>query len=198
MMMTVTVCIQAGGQSRRMGRNKALIPFHGLPLIQRVVERVRSVASEILILSSDRAAFEFLDLPVLPDLIEGRGVLGGLYTALFASKSAFVVSLACDMPFVNPALLQAELELISAGGGDVVIPESPNGLEPLHAVYRRDTCLPLVREALSQEQRRLVAWFERANVRVMTQAEVAEFDPGQTAFFNINTPEDLARAEQLA
>jgi molybdopterin-guanine dinucleotide biosynthesis protein A len=196
--MTLSVCIQAGGQSRRMGQNKALMPFAGRPLIQRVIERVRPVAGEILIISNEPAAFEFLNLPVLPDRIAGRGVLGGLYTALFEAQSPFVAPVACDMPFVNAALLQAELELMLSGSADVVIPESPNGLEPLHAVYRRETCLPVVKEALLLEQRRLIGWFERVNVRVLTQAEAAEFDPDQTAFININTPDDLVRAELLA
>ena len=84
------------------------------------------------------------------------------------------------------------------GSADVFIPESPNGLEPLHAVYRRETCLPMVKEALLQEQRRLIGWFERVNVLVLTQAEAAEYDPDQTAFININTPDDLARAELIA
>jgi molybdopterin-guanine dinucleotide biosynthesis protein A len=81
---------------------------------------------------------------------------------------------------------------------DVVIPESPNGLEPLHAVYRRDSCLPFVQEAIFQEQHRLIGWFNRANVRIMTLLELAEFDPDKHAFININTPEDLIWAELLA
>jgi molybdopterin-guanine dinucleotide biosynthesis protein A len=196
--MKASVCIQAGGQSRRMGQNKALLSFEGSPLIQRVVERVRPVASEILIISHEPAMFEFLHLPVLPDLIAGKGVLGGLYTSLAESPSQFVIPVACDMPFVNSALLQAELDLLLTSGADIVVPESPNGLEPLHAVYRRESCLPWVKAALLQEQRRLIGWFDRVKVRVMTQAEAAEFDPDHCAFININTPEDLARAEQLA
>jgi molybdopterin-guanine dinucleotide biosynthesis protein A len=196
--MNLSVCIQAGGQSRRMGQNKALLPFAGEPLIQRVVERVRPIASEIIIISNDLTAFEFLNLPIIPDLIAGRGALSGLYTSLSASTYPFVAPVACDMPFINPTLLQAELDLLVTGKVDVVIPESPNGLEPLHAVYRRDSCLPFVQEAIFQEQHRLIGWFNRANVRIMTLLELAEFDPDKHAFININTPEDLIWAELLA
>jgi molybdopterin-guanine dinucleotide biosynthesis protein A len=196
--MTLSVCIQAGGQSRRMGQNKALMPFAGKPLIQRVVERVRSIASELIIVSNDRTGFEYLNLPIIPDRIAGRGALSGLYTSLFASGHPFVALVACDMPFINPTLLQAELDLLLSSNSDVVIPESPNGLEPLHAVYRREACLPFVQEALFQEQHRLIGWFDRVNVHIMTHIEVAEFDPEYNAFININTPDDLIRAESLA
>lgn len=196
--MKLSVCIQAGGLSRRMGQNKALMLFAGIPMIQRVVERIQSIASEIIIISNDHTAFEFLNLPIIPDRIAGRGVLGGLYSSLSSSAHPFVAPVACDMPFINPALLQAELDLLLSSKADVVIPESPNGLEPLHAVYRRESCLPFVQEALFQEQRRLIGWFDRVNVCVMTQIEVAEFDPDKNAFININTPDDLIRAESLA
>jgi molybdopterin-guanine dinucleotide biosynthesis protein A len=78
---------------------------------------------------------------------------------------------------------------------DVVIPESSNGLEPLHAVYRRETCLPFVQEALQQEQRRLIGWLDKVNVHVMTTFKMDKYDPDQDAFININTPDDLSRAE---
>jgi molybdopterin-guanine dinucleotide biosynthesis protein A len=111
-----------------MGQNKALIFFAGRPLIQRVVERVRPIASELLIISNDRTAFEFLDLPIIPDRIPGQGALSGLFTSLSASTHPFVAPVACDMPFINSALLQAELDLLLTSKADVVIPESTNGL----------------------------------------------------------------------
>ncbi len=181
-----------------MGQNKALLPFLGMPLIQRIVERVQTIASELVIISNDRTGLEFLDLPIIPDQIPGQGALSGLYTSLFAAQHSLVVTVACDMPFINPVLLQAEAEILLNSDADAVVPESSNGLEPLHAVYRRDACLPAVKEALFLEQRRLVGWFDRVSVRVMTQKEVTLFDPDQLAFINLNTPDDLARAESLA
>jgi molybdopterin-guanine dinucleotide biosynthesis protein A len=94
-----------------MGQNKGLIPFLGKPLIQRMVERLQPIASELIVVSNDRMIYEFLHLPIVCDEIPGQGALSGLYTSLFASK-ILMLSLtpaACDMPFINPALLQAEL-----------------------------------------------------------------------------------------
>ena len=196
--MKISVCIQAGGQSRRMGENKALLTFSGMPLIQRVIERIRPIAEEIIIISNDRLAFDFLNLPIISDQIPGWGAISGLHTALSVSTFPFVAVVACDMPFVNPALLQAELELLLKEKVDVTIPESANGLEPLHAIYRQETCLPAVQKALYQEQHRLIGWFDLVKVRIMTQKEVVEFDPYQSAFININTPDDLIFAEALA
>ena len=196
--MMLSVSIQAGGELRRMGQNKALIPFLGKPLIQRVIERVTAIAAEILIITNDQTAYKFLGLPLIADKIPGQGVLGGLYTALHESKHPYVTSIACDMPFVNANLLNIEMEQLLSGAADVVIPESASGLEPLHAVFRRDTCLPLVEEALRQDERRLISWFHRAKVLVVSRAEVAKVDPDELAFININTPADLARAEALA
>ena len=129
--------------------------------------------------------------------IAGQGALCGVYTSLFAAQYPFVAPVACDLPVINPAILHAELDLLNAGGSDIVIPESANGLEPLHAVYRREVCLPFVHEAIIHEQRRLIGWFEQVRVRIMTPAEVAEFDPNQLTFINVNTPDDFAWAESL-
>ncbi len=194
----LTVSVQAGGQSRRMGREKAMIPFLGQALIARVVARVRPAAREIILIAPNPAPFQFLGLPVFPDRIPGMGVLGGLYTSLSAAHQPFVALIACDMPFANPALLSFQLELIQTSGADVAISQSDHGLEPLHAVYRRDTCLPLVENALRQGQMRLNSWFGRAVVRILSPDETAACDPQGFAFTNINTPEELARAEALA
>ncbi len=192
--MKCSVCIQAGGQSRRMGENKALMLFAGQLLIQRVIERVRPLAAELIVISNEPDLFAFLGVPVIPDQIPGRGALSGLYTALHAARHPLVATVACDMPFVNPDLLLAELDLLISSNSDVIIPESTEGLEPLHAVYRREVCLPFVHEALFQNNHRLIGWFERVKVQVMTVAEVNGYDPDHSAFINVNTPDDFQQA----
>jgi molybdopterin-guanine dinucleotide biosynthesis protein A len=193
----LTISIQAGGKSQRMGQNKALLLFQGLPLVQRVIERLQPVAAEIIVITNTPADYSFLKLPLFKDLIPGKGALGGLYTALKTARHPYVAAVGCDMPFVNPTLLAAEYDLLLASGADVVIPQTSSGLEPLHAVYRRDTCKAWVQQALEEEQYRLAGWLDQAAVRVMTPLETSVYDPTGRAFININTPEDLLQASQL-
>ena len=193
-----SMVIQAGGQSTRMGQDKALMPFLGQPLIERVVRRLLGSADELLITTNHPEAFTSLNLPLVPDLIPGRGALGGLYTALAASRGAVVAVVACDMPFVRPDLLLAQRDLLLHEAVDVVVPWSPEGLEPLHAVYRRETCLPVVEAALQAGERKVISWYGAVKVREMSQQEVALIDPQFRSFININRPEEFQAAEKLA
>ena len=194
----LTVVIQAGGESRRMGQDKALLPFLGKPLIQRVIERVASLADELLVTTNRPEAYQFLDLPLFPDVIPGRGALGGLYTALSAARQPLVAVVACDMPFASPALLAAERDLLLATSSDAVIPQTEGGTEPFHAVYRREACLPAIQAAIAADRWRVDAWFPQVKLYLMPPGEVQAYDPGLIAFGNVNTPEELAQAEDLA
>jgi len=194
----LTVAIQAGGESVRMGRDKALIPFLGKALIERVLQRVAPLADEVLVTTNRPESYLFLGLPLFSDLAPGRGALGGLFTALSAARHALVAVVACDMPFVSAALLAAERDLLADASLDAVIPQTEGGTEPFHAVYRRETCLPAIQAAIQAEKWRVDAWFPKARLRFLTLEEVLRYDPDRLAFWNVNTPEDLLQAEQLA
>jgi molybdopterin-guanine dinucleotide biosynthesis protein A len=194
----LTVCIQAGGQSSRMGEDKALKTFLGRPLIQRVVERLSPIADEIVVTTNRPADYDFLKLRLVSDLKPGRGALGGLYTAIASATHLIVAVVACDMPFASAGLLEAASRILVEEEADVVIAKSEEGYEPLHAVYRRDTCLPAIEAAMAADQWKVIAWFPQVKVRVLTHAEVESLDPGRLAFWNVNTPEEFAKAEQLA
>ncbi len=194
----LTLAIQAGGESRRMGSDKALQPFLGQPLILRLLSRLAWIADEVLVTSNQPEHYRFLGLTPTPDLLPGLGALGGLYTALSAATQPFVAVVACDMPFASPGIFLAELALLRETGADAVIPRSEAGMEPFHAVYRCETCLPHVREAIEGGKRRADAWFEQMNIRFMDTAEILPYDPDKLAFFNINTPEELEQAERIA
>ncbi|HEX7973111.1 MAG TPA: molybdenum cofactor guanylyltransferase [Anaerolineales bacterium] len=194
----LTIVVQAGGESRRMGQDKALLPFLGKPLISRVLERVAPLADELLVTTNRPENYAFLGLPLFPDRLPGRGALGGLYTALSAASQALVGVTACDMPFVNAPLLAAARDLLANPALDAVIPRVEGGTEPFHAVYRRETCLPLIQAALENEKWRVDAWFPKANLRFLTLEEILPYDPRQLAFWNVNTPEEFQQAEQLA
>ncbi len=194
----LTVAIQAGGESRRIGRDKALLPFLGQPLILRLLSRLAGIADELLVTSNQPDNYRFTGLTPYPDLLPGTGALGGLYTALEAASHPYVAVVACDMPFASPELFAYELVLLRETGVDAVIPRSPAGTEPFHGVYRRETCLPHVRQALVNEKRRVDAWFPAVNIRYLEPAEMEPYDPHQLAFLNINTLDELQAAEDIA
>jgi molybdopterin-guanine dinucleotide biosynthesis protein A len=194
----VSAAIQAGGESQRMGQNKALMPFLGRPLIERVISRVKLLADEVLITTNQPELFGFLRLPLFQDLIPGTGALGGLCTALQSAHHSVVMVVGCDMPFVNPQLLVHQIDILLSDGLDVVIPKTVDGFEPLHSVYRRETCLPAIRHALESEQRRMISWFPEVKVRVLQANDIRGFDPDGRAFVNVNTPQEFAQVEALA
>jgi len=192
-----TLVIQAGGQSRRMGQDKALLPFLGQPLIQRGIARLGRLADEILVTTNHPEDYAFLGLPLFPDVIPNRGALSGLYTALHAAQYETVMIVACDMPFASPELLKAQADWLEQGY-DAVIPRGEGGTEPFHAVYRRSTCLALALNALQAEKWRVDAWFPQAHIRFLEASEVQSLDPTGMSFWNVNTPEELQRAEEIA
>ena len=194
----LTVCIQAGGASSRMGEDKALKPFLGRPLIQRVVERLSPIADELIVTTNRPEDYRFLGCRLTPDLKPGRGALGGLYTAIASASQPLVAVVACDMPFASPTLIEAASRLMVQEEADVVIARTEEGYEPIHAVYRRETCLPAIESAIAADQWKVIAWFPQVKVRVLTPDELKLFDPDNLAFWNVNTPDEFTQAEQLA
>jgi len=181
-----------------MGQDKALLPFLGQPLIVRVIERLKPLANEILITTNHPVAFQFLGLPLYPDEQPGRGALGGLYTALNAASHPLVAVIACDMPFANVRLLSALRDALSTTQADLAIPVSAGGPEPFHAVYRRFTCLPAILQAMQTGKWRVDSWFSQVQLFTMQPEEILQYDPDGLCFWNVNTPEELKAAQQVA
>jgi molybdopterin-guanine dinucleotide biosynthesis protein A len=194
----LTVCIQAGGQSSRMGEDKALKPFLGRPLIQRVMERVAWIADELIVTTNRTEDYSFLQARLALDLIPDRGALGGLYTAIASATNPFVAVIACDMPFASPKLIEGMTTLMVQHEADVVIAKSDGGYEPLHALYRRETCLPAIEAAIHADRWKVIAWFPQVKVYELTAEELNSLNPDGLAFWNVNTPEEFAEAERIA
>ena len=194
----LTLAIQAGGESRRMGSDKALLPFLERPLILRPLQRLVTLADEVIITANQPEKYRFLGLTPFPDLFPGMGALGGLFTALSVSRYPYVAMVACDMPFASLELFAAELALLRESGADAVVPQSEAGMEPFHAVYQRTACLPHIRYALQAGMRRVDSWFSEVNICYMGSDEILTHDPERLAFLNINTIEELREAEIIA
>ena len=194
----LTIVIQAGGASSRMGEDKALKIFLGKPLIQRVIERMIPIADEIIVTTNRPAEYAFLNLRLVPDLKPGRGALGGLYTAIASATHPLVAVVACDMPFASQMFFEGARRLMVKEEADVVIAKTDEGYEPLHALYRRETCLPAIESAIDADQWKVIAWFPQVKVRVLTPDEIKLLDPSGLCFWNLNTPEEFAEAEGRA
>jgi molybdopterin-guanine dinucleotide biosynthesis protein A len=190
----LTAAILVGGQSRRMGTNKALATIHpdGTTVVESVVRALRQVADEIVLVGSDGVAgnYTFLDLPWVADIFPGTGPLGGIHSALTGTGNSHLLVVACDMPFLNVDLLRHMMSL--PRDYDVLVPVIGQP-QPLHAVYAR-SCVPLIAESLNQGRYKVSGWFKSANVRTIEESVVAQFDPSLRSSFNVNTPEDLALA----
>ncbi len=201
----ISVLIMAGGRSRRMGQDKLWMLLADKPLIQHVAESILPLAREVLFSANAVEPFAALaaQLPIpvriVSDAHPGAGPLAGLRAGLSAMSGELLLALGGDMPFVNLALVARMIAL--APGFDAVVPETPHPLtgellrEPLHALYRR-TCLPAVAARLAAGDHRIVSFYPQVRVRAMGPDEIGRFDPDHRSFFNVNTLEDWAVAQQ--
>lgn len=194
----IAVAILCGGRSSRMGRDKGLMAFLGRPLIQRVVERIRPLSDDILLVTRRCDDYRFLGLPMLSDLVPDRGPLGGVFTAMARHPATVMAVVACDMPFVNAALLEHARSQLEARGCDAVVPLVEDRPEALHAVYRVAPCLQAARAALAAGELKMMAWLDRVHAHFLSADEVAGLDPDGLAFMNVNTVEEFRAAEALA
>jgi len=191
----ITIAVQAGGKSSRMGEDKALIRLAGIPLIERVLARIDGLADEILITTNRPETLTHLNLRMAGDEFPGAGALHGLKTALDAARGELVLVLSCDTPFVNRELLEHLLS--RAHEADAIVPKHDDKYEPLQAVYNRARCLPVVEAALGSGERRMISFYPQVHVLPIEEPILGELDPSGLSFFNVNTAEDLERAEQL-
>jgi molybdopterin-guanine dinucleotide biosynthesis protein A len=181
-----------------MGRNKALLELEGIRLIERVLARLELLADDILVSTNDPEPYGFLQGRVrfVPDAV-GQGPLAGIASALAAARHPRLLVVAADMPFLNSHLLRY-LALLDPTVEITAPVIDANGLpEPLHAIYSQ-AILPIVEAQLASGNRKVLDLFPQVRVREVPRAEIAPFDPTLRSFFNANTPEEWALAEQLA
>jgi molybdopterin-guanine dinucleotide biosynthesis protein A len=200
LILALSAAILAGGASSRMGRNKALLELEGVRLIERVLARLEPLTDDILLSTNEPEPYAFLRGRVrfVPDAAGlGQGPLAGIASTLAAARHPRLLVVAADMPFLNPRLLQylASLDPPVEITAPVI---DTNGLpEPLHTIYSK-TILPIVEAQLASGNRKVLDLFPQVRVREVPRAEITPFDPAFHSFFNANTPEEWALAEQLA
>jgi len=187
----VSVAILAGGQSKRMGRNKALLTVGGQLLIERVINRVQPLTDDLIVSTNSPKKYAHFGLRCVVDVYPNKAALGGIYSALRAAHYPHVLVVACDMPLLNKALLQYLIDLASTV--DAVVPiVNPPHPEALHAVYSKKS-IPAVEILLKNNDLRVSHLFDNISVRYVDRNEIAPFDPEFLSFVNVNTPDDWER-----
>ncbi len=194
---SVSAVIFAGGQGTRLGGvKKAMLEVGSQPIIARILDAVRPLASEVIVVDNDDTLRALPGIRIVPDSETQAGVLVALHSGLSAASGELCIALACDMPFVNGELLAWMIE--QADAHDVVIPTTEGQLDPLHAIYRRQPCLDAIGSALARGEKRMISYLSDVRVREVGEAEMRIMDPELRSLFNVNTPEDLALANRLA
>jgi len=183
--------VVAGGRSRRMGRDKALLPWGTGTLLDHAVTRLRAACREVHILSGSEARYADRGLPVDVDGIADGGPLAGLATALSVAAPRSVLLLGVDLPFVTVALLARLRDALA--GVDAVVPVLTAGAEPLCATYAR-TCAASVQAALAAGQRKMTSFWPHLHVRALGEDDLASFGPTPQLFRNLNDPAEYEAA----
>jgi molybdopterin-guanine dinucleotide biosynthesis protein A len=194
-----TGIILAGGSSARLGQNKALVRVAGRSLIERVIDVLYSLVSDVVLVTrgcslAETELLAYLGLPIVADAYSGVGTLGGLHAGLSAIDSEYGLVVGCDMPLINADLLRYMIS--QSRGYDVVMPRVGKYHEPLHALYAR-RCVPALERSILAGQRRILHALAELRIRYIEEAELDRYDPDRLSFFNVNTPEDLERARSL-
>ncbi|MGC8874803.1 MAG: molybdenum cofactor guanylyltransferase [Chloroflexia bacterium] len=199
--------VLAGGASRRLGTDKALLRLWGdtgPTLLEAVVERLAALCDEVLVVADRPRPWPAMSARTVYDALPGSGVLGAIYTGLLACHTLHALVVACDMPFLNEPLLRYMAS--RPRDYDVLIPRlpadaqesagNPERVEPLHAIYSR-LCLEPMLRVLQRGERRIVSFFPSVRVQYLEVEEWTRFDPEGLSFRNLNTREDVAYARAV-
>ncbi len=192
--MPFSLVILAGGRATRMGTNKCVMSLAGKSVISYILNELSPHAAETFLIANDPAPLVSFGVAIYPDDAPGLGPLGGLATALRRASQPRIVLTACDMPFIRWSSVAHLLSL--ADSAQVVMPRVGGEAEPLLAVYDR-TCLPAIERSLAAGERRMVSFLPAVQVREVGEEELLSTDPTRMTFFNLNTPDDVTRAEKI-
>jgi molybdopterin-guanine dinucleotide biosynthesis protein A len=192
----ITGYILAGGASSRMGSDKGALTIGDATFVEQIASALRRVTSHVLLVSSRHGAEQW-GMPVVPDLRQGRGALGGIQAALSHAGTEWIAVVACDIPFVTAELF-ARLQTFLTSEVDAVAPVQPDGrIQPLCAFYRTGTCRPVANELLLQNQLRPRELLSRVRTRRVAFEELCDLKDASRFFLNINTPEEYSSIRDL-
>ena len=202
-MLQKSAVILAGGFSRRFGRDKGLVVLAGKPLILHVIDRVSKVVDEVLVVvSSEEQKNKFETIleekaNLVIDKDDSQSPLVGAITGFESANAEYSLLLPCDNPLVSTQIVQFLLDMCT--NKSAAIPRWPSGyIEPLQAVYRTESALTAAKTALKQGKMNMRSMIDNLRgVRYVSTMVLEQLEPDLLTFFNVNTPQDLKKAEAI-
>ena len=192
-----TGVILSGGLSTRFnGQNKALISIGRKRILDRLYDVFSDLFDDIILVTNHPKQFLGWDLTIVTDLFPYRSSLTGIHAGLFYMKTPFAFFVACDTPFLKKELVETLIEQIE-NNIDIVMPETTAGREPLYAIYSK-RCLKLAEQRIKEKKFKIQWAFRGLRIKNIPESLLRRQDPELLSFFNINTPEDLKKAEVMA
>jgi molybdenum cofactor guanylyltransferase len=190
----MTGVILSGGKSARMGTNKAFLEIEGERLIDRITSMFHDMFREVILVTNSPLDYLDQDCIIASDIFKNKGALGGIYTGLFYASYDHAFVSACDMPFLNRSFMEYMIKC--ADSYDIVVPEPPDGIQPLHAIYSK-RCLSPIKKLMDMGALKITGFYKGLKTMVIHQEDLNRFDPGGKMFINVNTRKDLERLSQL-
>ena len=196
MEIEVSGVLLAGGKSRRMGEDKRYLAVGEQTLLERGLEVFQSIFQEVLVVIAQDSPPLRIDARVVRDLVPDCGSLGGLYTGLMQATTPYIFVAACDMPFLNQAVI-AQFTSRRATA-DIVIAKLDGRLHPMHALFSK-RCVPALEQMIRARQLKIQEIVSQSSLRVghVTEADLRTIDPSGHSFYNVNTMADLEAARSL-
>lgn len=189
-----SAAILSGGQSSRMGKNKAFEMINGRRIIDIVFDKLRPIFMEITIVTNEPDLYREFPAEVITDIYPGLGPVAGIQAALSHAEADAVFVTGCDMPFVSSPLIQHMLA--SSNGYDAVVPVVAGRLQPTAAVYRK-SALKVFTDSLKNQKLKLTRLFEELNALELNEAVLSQFGSIEEMFFNINDAAALEKARVM-
>jgi molybdopterin-guanine dinucleotide biosynthesis protein A len=189
------VILSGGLAARYDGTEKALLRVSGIRILDRIYEIYRELFDEIILVTNSPEKFLEWDLLIVSDLFQIRSSLTGIHAGLFYMTNPYAFISACDTPFLKKEMVETVIGKIEAQI-DIVIPETSAGFEPLCAAYSK-RCLEAAQNHLEQKKLKITKTFRKSRIKTISEKALRKIDPELQSFFNINTPGDLKRAEEM-
>ncbi|HLS35760.1 MAG TPA: molybdenum cofactor guanylyltransferase [Bacillota bacterium] len=192
--MDICAVVLCGGKSTRMGTNKALLPINDKPVIEHIIHKLRKLTDEIILITNDKEAYEYLQLPMYRDRFDDAGPLAGIESAMYHVHAEKYMFVACDMPFIQADVYKYLVQTIAHH--DAVVPIFEGRVHPLASIYKR-TALPIIQEKLLKDDLRVRSFYDEIDIKYVDKFPNVDKKTIEQHFFNMNNPEQYEQAKEI-